>query len=654
MRQTNTETIGNDAKPSKVIPESATELRKLLDRMYEKTRNRIEENKLPKFYNLIETMTAEATILSAIHKLKANQGSNTPGTDGIIIDQVLQGDLNEVITMVRVKLTDKNYEPNPIRRAFIPKPGSEEKRPLGIPSIVDRIIQQIVRTVIEPIFEAQFFKHSYGFRPMRDAEQAVARIENILWNGHNWVIEGDISKFFDNVDHRILIQKMWHMGIRDKRVLQLIKKMLQARIMDEIKPNELGTPQGGIISPLLANIYLHTFDELLAREWEEKTNIYMKSKNSYKDEYLYNEQGQKIPSNNLIQAKNNLKQKSNVKVFFLVRYADDWVILTNSKENAEKLLYKAEKILNEKLKLKLSRNKTKITNARTNVISFLGFHIKLVKGKSHTGFVVRAKPIPEKFQRKMDDLRKEIRKLRHIPRGNKVLEQIQRVNATIRGLINYFDIGSSTRLVTNRYARNIQWKCFSTLREHNPEWISANQTLNLKVIHEKYTTRIPAIRIEGEVWIGITGLNFFKHRAAKYKDQDETLYSEEGRKKYQIRTNKTLPLMRPDEFFNEYLGKLIYNNQTSHLYNFEYYLNRGYALNRDKFKCKCCRIQLYPGEVATHHIEPGLEINKVNKVKNLATVCHSCHTAIHSNTLLIDNDTNRKIQKYRTKLGVTV
>ena len=174
-----------------------------------------------------------------------------------------------IVTKVRHALQD--YHPNPVRRVFIPKPGKQEKRPLGIPAALDKIVQECVRIVIEPILEAQFFHHSYGFRPMRDATHAIARISHIIhFTQCHWVVEGDIRKFFDTVNHTILLKKLWHMGIRDRRVLRIIAQMLRAGIMKETEVNELGVPQGGLISPLLANVYLHSLDQWVTREWELK------------------------------------------------------------------------------------------------------------------------------------------------------------------------------------------------------------------------------------------------------------------------------------------------------------------------------------------------------------------------------------------------
>ncbi|WP_256711114.1 reverse transcriptase domain-containing protein [Paenibacillus sp. FSL A5-0031] len=252
-------------------PKSESELKEVLDNLYTETKCAVENHERPTFKGLLEIMTADATILTAIHNIKANKGSETSGSDEETLRiNILQKEYSEVIG--RVKACFKQYRPLPVRRVLIPKPGKSENRPLGIPAIIDRIVQECVRIVIEPILEAQFFKHSYGFRPMRDANMAIGRLTHITHStGYHWVVEGDISKFFDNVNHRILLKKLWSIGIRDQRVLMIIKSMLKAGIMDELKINPLGTPQGGIISPLLANAYLDCLDKWITREWEEKS-----------------------------------------------------------------------------------------------------------------------------------------------------------------------------------------------------------------------------------------------------------------------------------------------------------------------------------------------------------------------------------------------
>lgn len=298
-------------------PNNERELRNLQDNFYKETLECIDKGYKPSFKGLVEIITSDAVIISAIHKIKANKGSQTPGSNGNRIrDSFLEQDVND--SLGKIKLILHHYKPGEVRRKWIPKPGKAEKRPLGIPNIEDRVIQECVRSVIEPILEAQFFKHSYGFRPMGDASMALERISDITQKtNYHWIVEGDISKFFDKVNHTILIKKLYSMGIKDRRLLMIIKQMLKAGIMDEIKVNELGTPQGGIISPLLANVYLNCFDHWLSNQWETKSTKHQYSRADCRYAQL---------------------KKTNLIPCFLVRYADDWVIVTNSKENAEKLV----------------------------------------------------------------------------------------------------------------------------------------------------------------------------------------------------------------------------------------------------------------------------------------------------------------------------
>lgn len=313
-----------------------SELRSWQDKVYAISKEKFEIGERPIFKGLLEKVLSEPVILTAIHNIKANKGSKTPGSDGLTIrDAFLNKRYDEVVNTIRISLS--SYKPEPVRRVWIPKPGKKELRPLGIPTITDRVIQECVRIVIEPILEAQFFKHSYGFRPMRDSSMALERITHLVkLTGYHWVIEGDISKFFDNVNHNILIKRLWHMGVKDRRLLMIIKAMLKAGVMNEIKENPLGTPQGGIISPLLANVYLDSFDQWVSKQWECKST-----------KFDYSLQNKKIRA----------LKKTNLRPAYLIRYADDWVIITNTKKNAEEWKRIITDYLKVKFRLKLSEEK---------------------------------------------------------------------------------------------------------------------------------------------------------------------------------------------------------------------------------------------------------------------------------------------------------
>ena len=208
-------------------PKTETELRTLLDELYQQSKKAIDAGERPAFKGLLEIMSAETTIVTAIHNIKSNHGSDTPGVDNKSMKRdYLQKPYEWVIN--DIKGAFEKFEAQKVKRKYIDKPGKKEKRPLGIPTIRDRIVQECMRIVLEPIMEAQFFMHSYGFRPMRDTAMALERLNFITFHtGYYWFVEGDISKCFDHIDHARLLRRLYHMGIKDKRVLQIIKMMLK-------------------------------------------------------------------------------------------------------------------------------------------------------------------------------------------------------------------------------------------------------------------------------------------------------------------------------------------------------------------------------------------------------------------------------------------
>lgn len=615
-------------------PKSESELRSLQDKLFGETKTKIQDGNVPRFKGLLEVISSEVVILTAIHKIKANKGSQTPGTDQETMRKnILEQDYQKVID--RVQETLQHYKPRLIRREYIPKPGKQEKRPLGIPTILDRIIQECIKIVIEPILEAQFYKHSYGFRPMRDTHMAMARVTDLTHKtGYHWIIEGDISKFFDKVNHTKLIKKLWHMGIRDRRVLMIIREMLKTGIMGELKENPLGTPQGGIISPLLANVYLHSFDQWIAREWEEKTT-----------KYSYANQSKKIRA---------LKNSGRLKPAYLVRYADDWVLITNSKQNAEKWIRKISTYLDSNLRLTLSKEKTLITNIRVKPIHFIGFSYKVVKGKSRTGYVTRTKPIPERLDTKIIEIQKDIKAIKRMNDSKEeLIHTINKINSKIRGIIQYYEIATWVNIEMRKYSQLIRYTAYKALKKYGGEWTPANLVNNLTSVHSEYTTQIPAIQFSGGLKIGITNLGFCKWKRNTSKNQNETPYSETGRNIYRKRTRKGLPLARADDILSLHYSELIAQGKTNKLYNFEYFLNRAYAFNRDGGKCRVCTEQIWSSrDIHIHHIRPYLPMDEVNRVQNLATVHRKCHQAIHNhqNYGHLDRKLWKKIKDFREKL----
>ncbi|HHX1789734.1 TPA: group II intron reverse transcriptase/maturase [Enterococcus faecalis] len=614
---------------------SEKELNETFDTMYSLSKEKDEP-----FYNLIELAKNKQTILTAIHNIKSNKGSKTAGIDKKVINYYLQMDFGKLATLVRESID--NYNPSPVRRQYIPK-SNGKKRSLGIPTMIDRIIQEIIKISIEPILEAKFFEHSYGFRPYRSAEHAIARIIDLVNRNKNYyVVEGDIEGFFDNINHNKLIELLWNMGIKDKRVLSMIKKMLKAGVMedDKLYKTDMGTPQGGIISPLLANVYLNGFDHLIAKEWEYHLGNGTQFNQPY-NVYRHLRKGGHEPC-------------------WLVRYADDWVILCETQERAERILNVADKYLKNVLKLNLSKEKTIITNIRGKRAKFLGFEIMAEKARLKDKIVGKALPNIQKLNDKVSEILEDVNKLKLLKNNYDRVARIELINSKIVGIGNYYSIGNSTYLYARLDGR-LDYRAYKTFRliygKNNVgnmkyEASKVNNRINR---HKGINTKIYAINVDG-VLIGLTRFGFTKSKKALNFNQTITPYTPEGRKLYEARTQVKLKLNRPTVYTVkdlEYIAlhQVMPRRRSDKFYNFEYMMNREYAYNRDKGKCKCCNTEVTSFNVHCHHIDKFLPMDKVNKVANLATICKDCHKAIHNKNLSVNKaSVMKKINKYREKL----
>lgn len=360
------------------------------------------------FKNLVEIILSEENIQLAYRNIKKNSGSKTAGTDGKTIKDIAKWKPQTVVYYVRNRL--KWYEPQSVRRIEIPKPNGKT-RPLGIPTIGDRLIQQCILQVLEPICEAKFYDKSFGFRPNRSTEHAIAQTYKYMQvDNLPYVVDIDIKGFFDNVNHGKLLKQMWTLGIRDKKLLSIISAMLKAEIKDIGIP-ERGTPQGGILSPLLSNIVLNELDWWIASQWEEMpakhNKVFIRKDNGKADKgpvYLA------------------FRERSGLKECHLVRYADDFKIFCRKRSDAEKIFYATKQWLIDRLGLEISDEKSKITNLKRHYSEFLGFKLRLhKKGTTNTGsprYVVQSH-ISEKAEKKIKDgLQKQIRSVQK-PIGNR-------------------------------------------------------------------------------------------------------------------------------------------------------------------------------------------------------------------------------------------
>ncbi len=330
-----------------------------------------------KYHSLIDKVYSTENLYKSWEQVKANKGA--PGVDNITIS-MFEKTLLWFITILHHLLQKGRYKPRPVKRVMIPKPNGD-KRPLGIPTVRDRVVQTALRNVLEPIFERIFLDCSYGFRPNRNCHQAIEKIQEYIGNGYRYVIDADLKSYFDTIDHEILIDMVAE-EVADGRVLQLIRDMLKSGVLhgDIFEKTTKGTPQGGVISPLLANIYLHHFDKAMTNRG-----------------------------------------------FKIVRYADDFVILCRTRNEVNRAKKVMQRVVEGELKLTIHPTKTRVRTVEQG-FSFLGFDI------------YQTKTVPQKA--KVMKFKDKVRELTRRAQPIKTKDIIARLNKTIIGWGNYFKIGN--------------------------------------------------------------------------------------------------------------------------------------------------------------------------------------------------------------------
>lgn len=382
------------------------------------------------FTDLMPKILNRENILLAYRNIKTNTGSKTAGTDKLTIGDIGRLTPDEVVQKVNyiVKGSRHGYRPKPVRRKEIPKSyDPTQTRPLGIPCIWDRLVQQCVKQVMEPICEAKFSDNSYGFRPNRCAEHAIARSYTLLQHANlHFVIEFDIKSFFDNVDHSKLIRQIWTMGIRDKHLIYILRQMLSApvKMPDEtyMTPGK-GTPQGGIISPLLANIVLNELDKWVESQWQS---------NPICDKYKQHCNGYRV------------MKETRLKEMYIVRYADDFRIFCRTKNSAERIKVAVTQWLSERLKLEVSQEKTRIVNVRRHYSDFLGFKMKVhPKGKKQ---VVKSHIADKNLENQHQKLKEQARRISRPRKYYGEAGEIRLYNSMVAGMQNYYCIATHISL----------------------------------------------------------------------------------------------------------------------------------------------------------------------------------------------------------------
>ncbi|MDV9721482.1 group II intron reverse transcriptase/maturase [Clostridioides difficile] len=385
-----------------------------LDKLYKNSKNG------KNFKNLMELICEDNNIKLAYRAIKNNKGSYTPGVNGHTIEHWKDKSVNELTTYIKRRLG--NYRPQAVKRVMIPKPNGN-LRPLGIPTIEDRLIQQCIKQILEPICEAKFYRESYGFRPNRSTEHAINTFARYINTSKcYYIVDVDIKGFFDNVNHGKLLKQMWSLGIRDKNLLCVISKMLKAEIEGEGIPTK-GTPQGGILSPLLSNIVLNELDWWIASQW---CNIPTRYK------YLC------VKKNGQADASSKYKalRKTELKEGYIVRYADDFKIACKTYEDAKRYYIAVQEWLKDRLELEISTEKSKVTNIKKANTEFLGFRFKAVPKRNK--FVAYSHMSDKSVEKVTNAIRDRIKDIQKRP----TLENISKYNSTVLGIQNYYKIAT--------------------------------------------------------------------------------------------------------------------------------------------------------------------------------------------------------------------
>ena len=408
--------------------------------------------------NLIPIIKDKRNMLIAIRCIKANKGADTAGIDGITFSQMLKSNSIDELHHKVCELID-DYKSSGVRRVYIPK-SNGKLRPLGIPNAIDKLVQQMIKQVLEPYCEGKFYKHSYGFRPTRGVGEAIARCHHLVVNARcTYCVDIDIKGFFDNVHHNRLIKQMWNLGIRDKQVLMLVKKIIKSPV-DGVIPTK-GTPQGGVLSPLLSNIFLNELDHWVAKQWEDfQSHCHSnKTKDEFYKELQYKN---KSPNPNYIPGKKTkgnskyIRKWKTLKTGFIVRYADDFKIFTSNYKEAIKWFHGVKQFIEKRLHLEISETKSKIINLRKMKSKFLGFELKAIDTKQK--YKKRRTNVKNKGNKSRcilqvrvsrDKLNEMVGKYRTLL--NSLLKQgankpqiMKRINTTIMGWQNYCQLSTYT------------------------------------------------------------------------------------------------------------------------------------------------------------------------------------------------------------------
>lgn len=534
---------------------------------------------------LYSDIISEPNLLMAIDNIKTNNGATTPGVDGKTIDWYIKQPTDILLQRLKDRLND--YKPQPIIRVYIDKDNGD-KRPLGIPTIEDRILQQAIKQILEPWCEARFHPHSYGFRPLRSAHHALSRTVTLVNVAKMYyTVDIDLKGFFDNVPHNKLNKALWNIGIQDKRVLSIIDKMLKSEVVSEGILNK-GVPQGGVLSPLLSNIILNQLDWWVSTQWED---LPVKDKR-----YVH-------------------RKKTNLKSGFIVRYADDFKIMCRSYEHAIRWYHAVTQWLTKYLGLPINEEKSGVTNLKRKATEFLGFTIKArPKGTSRYGFVAETHITNKNKKRIQQDLRNAIKHIQYNSYSNKTSIQY---NLKVMGIKRYFQYATHVYLDLDEVAQ-------STYRAMKVRLRDRRHQVLFKTLDQGYKKHHSGVKANTKISV-VAGTPLHLIQAVHHKNPmnftpSQTLYSKTGREQL----NK--PIALPLEWIQELVNKSNYTKSTVEFIN-----NRMSRYIADDGKCYVTGQTLRPNELHCHHKKPRKH-GGTDEYRNLCLVHKTVHKLIHGTT----------------------
>lgn len=579
----------------------------VFDDLYDRSRNG------QSFIELMSLVLKRENILLAYRNIKANTGSNTAGTDKLTIKDIGCLTPDEVVSRVRyyVSGSTHGYRPKPVRRKEIPKPyDPTKKRPLGIPCIWDRLIQQCIKQIMEPICEARFSESSYGFRPNRSAEHAIAAAEkHMQLSKLHYVIEFDIKGFFDNVNHSKLIRQVWAMGIQDKQLIFILRRILTAPIRLENGNTEIpskGTPQGGIISPLLANIVLNELDHWIESQWVENPAVL-----SYKAYPLRN--GSFDHGNGF----RMVRETTKLKEMYIVRYADDFRIFCRTKADAEKTKVAVTKWLAERLRLEISEEKTKIVNVSRRYSDFLGFKIRVAPdgGKQ----VIRSHIADKNLAHKRMKLTEQVRNIAHPRKGYDEKREIQTYNSMVVGMHNYYQLATHVSEDFNGINRAVMTILTNRFSNQRGGRLAKSGRKLTKFERERYGASDCLRYIAGSDE-PIYPISFVKRKVPLGKKRKICCYTVEGRELIH-NSLKINTLLMHELMWQPPCGKSV-----------EYHDNRISLFSAQWGKCAVTGVEFdNTANIHCHHIIPRC-MGGTDKYGNLIIITEDVHRLIHSVT----------------------